>query len=205
MLQVEMSADVRTVTGKGAMRQLRMAGKTPAIMYGIADKPVALTLDSKRFTSQLLEIARRNAVITLKVDGSGEKSVLVREIQTEPVKDTLVHVDFLEIDLEVARTFTVPIAYTGTATGVDLGGVEKVSITSVDLKGKPLDLPDTCDVDVTDLAIDDFIKIGDLKIPENVELLADAEDVCVMIEPAPTGVAPVDPDDEDIVATSTEE
>lgn len=196
MLQVEMSADVRTVTGKGAMRQLRMAGKTPAIMYGIADKPVSLALDTKKLMSQLLDIARRNAVITLNVDGSGEKSVLVREIQTEPVKDTLVHVDFQEIDLEVARTFTVPVAYTGTAKGADLGGVEHISVTKVDLKGKPLDLPGTCDVDVTDLAINDFVKIGDLKIPENVELLADAEAVCVMIEPAPTGVAPSESDDD---------
>lgn len=196
MLQVEMSAELRTVTGKGAMRQLRMAGKTPAIMYGIADKPVSLALDSKKLTSQLLDIARRNAVITLKVDGGGEKSVLVREIQTEPVKDTLVHVDFLEIDLEAARTFTVPVAYTGTAIGADLGGVERISVTKVDLKGKPLDLPDTCDVDVTTLAINDFIKVGDLKIPESVELLADVEAVCVMIEPAPTGVAPVDEENE---------
>ena len=196
MLQVEMSADVRTVTGKGAMRQLRIAGKTPAIMYGIADKPVSLALDTKKLTSQLLDIARRNAVITLNVDGGGEKSVLVREIQTEPVKDTLVHVDFMEIDLEVARTFSVPVVYTGTAIGADLGGVEHVSVTKVDLKGKPLDLPNTCDVNVTTLAINDFIKIGDLKIPEGVELLADAEAVCVMIEPAPTGVAPSDSDDD---------
>lgn len=201
MLQVEMSAELRTVTGKGAMRQLRMAGKTPAIMYGNADKPVSLVLDSKKVTSQLLDIARRNAVITLKIDGSGEKSVLVREIQTEPIKDTLVHVDFMEIDLEVARTFTVPVAYTGTAIGADLGGVEHILVTSVDLKGKPLDLPDTCDVDVTTLAINDFIKVGDLKIPANVELLADAEAVCVMIEPAPTGVAPSDEDEDEVAGT----
>lgn len=191
MLQVEMSADVRTVTGKGAMRQLRMAGNTPAIMYGVADKPVSLVLNSKRLMSQLLDIARRNAVITLKIDGSGDKSVLVREIQTDPVKDTLVHVDFQEIDLEVTRTFTVPVAYTGKAKGADLGGVENISVTKVDLKGKPLDIPETCDVDVTDLAINDSVKVGDLTIPEGVELLADAEAICVVIE-VPSASAIVD-------------
>ena len=194
MLQVEMSADVRAVTGKGPMRQLRMAGKTPAIMYGIADKPVSLSLDTKKLMMQLLDIARRNAVITLKVDGVGEKNVLVREIQTEPVKDTLVHVDFLEIDLEVSRTFTVPVAYSGKAKGADLGGVENIFVTTVDLKGKPLSIPETCDVDVTDLAIDDSVKVGDLTIPEGVELLADAEDVCVVIEIPSASAATSDED-----------
>lgn len=181
MLQVEISASVRNTSGKGPMRQLRMQGMTPAVVYGRGAEAQKLQLDTKTLMAQLLEFYRKNTIVTLKVDGAGDKSVMVGEVQTDPVRDTLVHVDFCEIDLEKDRAFTVPIILKGKAKGVDLGGHMIVGCNKVVLQGKPLDIPDECVVDVTSMAIGDEIECASLTIPENVTMVTDPETVAVSI------------------------
>lgn len=181
MLQVEISASVRNTSGKGPMRQLRMQGMTPAVVYGRGAEAQNLQLDTKTVMAQLLEFYRKNTIVTLKVDGAGDKSVMVGEVQTDPVRDTLIHVDFCEIDLEKDRAFTVPIILQGKAKGVDLGGHMIVGCSQVVLKGKPLDIPDECLVDVTSMAIGDEIECASLTIPENVRMVTDPETVVVSI------------------------
>lgn len=181
MLQVEISASVRNTSGKGPMRQLRMKGLTPAVVYGGGAEAQKLQLDTKTLMAQLLEFYRKNTVVTLKVDGSVEKTVMVGEVQTDPVRDTLIHVDFCEIDLQEDRAFTVPVILKGKSKGVDLGGHMIVSCTQVVLEGKPLDIPDECIVDVTSMAIGAEVKCGTLSFPDNVKLVTDPETVVVSI------------------------
>ena len=181
MLQVEMSASVRTASGKGPMRQLRMKGMTPAVVYGGGAEALMLQLDSKTLMAQLLYFYRRNAVVTLKIDGAGEKNVVVGEVQTDPVRDTLVHVDFCEIDLNRERPFNVPIIYQGIAKGVDLGGVLNVIHNDLVIEGKPLEVPDEFVVDVTRLAMGDQITCGSIGIPDNVRMVTDPESVAVSV------------------------
>ncbi len=181
MLQVEISASVRNTSGKGPMRQLRMKGMTPAVVYGGGAEAQKLQLDTKILMAQLLEFYRKNTVVTLKVDGSSEKTVMVGEVQTDPVRDTLIHVDFCEIDLQKDRAFNVPVVLKGKAKGVDLGGHMIVSSTQVVLEGKPLDIPDECIVDVSSMAIGAEVNCGTLTIPENVKLVTDPESLVVSI------------------------
>ncbi len=84
MLQVEMNASIRKVSGKGAMRQLRMKGMTPAVVYGDGPEGLALQLETRPFFQQLLTIYRTNAVITLKLDDGSTKYVLMQDVQTDP-------------------------------------------------------------------------------------------------------------------------
>jgi large subunit ribosomal protein L25 len=181
MLQVEISASVRNTSGKGPMRQLRMQGMTPAVVYGSGAEAQKLQLDTKTLMAQLLEFYRKNTIVTLKVDGASEKSVIVGEVQTDPVRDTLIHVDFCEIDLQKERAFTVPIVLTGKAKGVDLGGHMIVGCSKVVLQGKPLDIPDECIIDVASMAIGDQIECAKIDIPENVKMVTDPETVVVSI------------------------
>ncbi len=181
MLQVEISASVRNTSGKGPMRQLRMKGMTPAVVYGGGAEAQKLQLDSKTLMAQLLEFYRKNTIVTLKVEGASEKTVMVGEVQTDPVRDTLIHVDFCEVDLQKERAFTVPIILKGKAKGVDLGGLLIVGCTQVVLQGKPLDIPDECVIDVTALAIGAEVKCATLNLPENVKLVTDPETVIVSI------------------------
>ena len=181
MLQVEMSASVRNTSGKGPMRQLRMQGITPAVVYGGGGEAVKLELDTKTLMAKLLEFYRHNTVVTLKIEGAPEKQVMIGEVQTDPVRDTLIHVDFCEIDLEKRRSFTVPVVFTGIAKGVDLGGDMIVGHDKVVLEGRPLDIPNECVVDVTALAIGESIKCGEISIPENVRMVTNADVLAVSI------------------------
>lgn len=182
MLQVEMSASVRETSGKGPMRQLRMKGMTPAVVYGGGEEALKLQLDTKILMTKLLKYYRYNTVVTLKVEGSSEKSVTIGEVQTDPARDTLVHVDFCEIDLEKDREFSVPVVYQGVAKGVDLGGRMTVHCPEIVLKGKPLDIPDECYFDVTKLEIGESVKVGDIVVPGNVSKVTSADAMAIYIE-----------------------
>ena len=184
MLQVKMETKVRTVFGKGPMRQLRMRDITPANLYSGGNEPVSLQFDTAKLFKDLLFIHGRNAVVTLDVEGdsNGSRNVLVQEIQKEPVDGSLLHVDFLEIDLNKAARFTVPVEYVGTAKGVDLGGDLQVFKTSVRLRGCPLDIPDVIKADITHLEQGGKgLTFADLAVPANVEMLEKADTVCVAV------------------------
>jgi large subunit ribosomal protein L25 len=181
MLQVEMSASVRKGSGKGAMRRLRMDGKTPAVVYGAGSEALALQLETSGFFQQLLEMYHRNCIVTLKVDDGSSRHVLVKEVQTDPVRDTLLHADFLEIDLAKPRRFTVPLDFTGKAKGVDFGGELQISKKEVVLEGAPLDIPDDIKVDISPLKIGDSISVGSVSIPDTVKLITNADIICVAV------------------------
>ena len=181
MFQVEISAAVRNTSGKGPMRQMRMKGITPAVVYGGGGEAMKLQLETKSLMAKLLEFYRRNTVVTLKIDGATDKSVMIGEVQTDPVRDTLIHVDFCEIDLQKSRAFTVPVIYKGTAKGVDFGGDMVIAHDKVVLEGKPLDIPNECEVDVTALAIGDSVKCGEITLPDNVRMVTDVEVLAVSI------------------------
>ncbi|MDH4321716.1 MAG: 50S ribosomal protein L25 [Desulfobulbaceae bacterium] len=189
MLKIDMAAQTRKTFGKGAARTIRRAGKTPAVLYGPKTEPVALELNTKDFTKGLLFINRRNAVVSLNVDdGSVTRHVMVKEIQADPIQDTLVHADFLEISLDAEMTLTVPLKFIGKAKGVDLGGDITTPIASVRLAGKPLDIPDFVEVDVTPLGIGASMSCAELVFPAGVKLVSDGTKVCAAVT-APTVAA----------------
>ncbi|PHR30664.1 MAG: 50S ribosomal protein L25 [Desulfotalea sp.] len=181
MLQVEMSASVRNTSGKGPMRQLRMEGMTPGVVYGRGEEALKLQMDTKVLMAKLLKFYRYNTVVTLDVENEGVRSVMVGEVQTDPVTDTLIHVDFCEIDLEKERAYKVPVVFEGTAKGVDLGGLLIVSCSQVVFQGKPLDIPDDVKVDISGLAIGDELKCSSFAVPANVTMLTDADSVAVSV------------------------
>lgn len=181
MLQVDMSASKRESFGKGAMRRLRVSGKTPAVMYGNNNEVCSLQLETTSFLKGLFQISRKNAVINISIDGDETRHVLVKEIQTDPVHDTLVHVDFYEIDLSAVRRFTVPLELTGKAKGLEFGGDLVVHADILDLEGTPLDIPDSIKIDISDLGIGESLQFSDLDLPENVKMVADGAELCVEV------------------------
>lgn len=181
MIQIDVPAQLRDKFGKGAARTIRRDGRIPAILYGPKSEPVALTLDTHSFTKSLLGLQRANAVIKLEIEGDGQKNVMVKDIQVDPVTNALKHADFYELDLNKEYTYTVPVTYSGKAKGVDTGGDMAIYVHTITLKGKPLNIPDNIKVDVTPLKIDDKIIVADLAIPEDVTLFGNTEAVCVAV------------------------
>jgi len=184
MLQYEMNAQVRTAFGKSASKSLRREGISPAIMYGPKSEALAIQLETKALTKIMLELQRRNAVFSLDVSGgdaAGKRHVMVKDIQTNPVDDSLVHTDFMEVSLEEPITLNVPIKYTGVSQGVDLGGELHVSLNRVAVKGLVLDIPDFFEIDITPLAIGDSFNCDVITVPAGVELLNNSDDLCVSV------------------------
>jgi large subunit ribosomal protein L25 len=185
MIQQDMTAALRQDFGKGAARQLRLSGHAPAILYGSKMEPIALTMESKTLTRDLLKFHGHNVVLSLDIEGDKSKKkhyVLIKDIQTDPITDAVLHVDFLEIELEKEIVMEVPILYTGTATGVELGGILNIMAHTVKIKGLPLDILDEITVDVTSLELGGAgVTCGDLPIPENVTLEEELKRVCVTV------------------------
>ena len=181
MITKEIATSVREVFGKGPVGRLRAEGKTPGVVYSGGKAAIALEFETKTLFQELLDIQGRNAVITLKIDDGSEKNVLVKEIQTDPLKDTLFHADFLEIDLQKSSQFEVPLVFVGKAKGEDFGGITQIEKTSLVLEGKPLDIPDDCEIDVANLGIGDKISAADVSLPDGVSLISDPEMVCVSV------------------------
>ncbi len=204
MLHIEMTASVRSTSGKGAMRRLRMDGMTPAVVYGGGGEATAIQMETKTLMATLLQFNRRNCVVGLSIDGA-EKKVLIGEIQTDPVRDTLVHVDFCEIDVEASRSFDVPVVLKGIAKGVELGGELNFMHQTVALQGKPLDIPDECVLDITELEIGDGIKGAAISVPEGVELLTELTDTIVAVNKPGKKEAEETEGEEEVVEEETAE
>ncbi len=181
MLKVDMTASIRKETGKGAMRQLRIQGMTPAVVYGGGEEALPLKLETQPFYQQLLNIYRKNAIISLSLDDGSTKHVLVHDIQTDPIRDTLLHADFIEIDVDKPRVFEVPISYTGEAQGCDMGGILNVILDTLAVEATPLDVPDEFVVDISDLNIGDSVQVSTIDIPEKLNLVTDPEMACVSV------------------------
>jgi len=185
-----LNATKRDGAGKGVARKLRHGGRVPAVMYGKDMEPVHLSIDAMEASHLFHAISTDNTIVSLVVDGEKEPfETLVREIQAHPHKNELVHVDFLRIQKGVAVEVEVPVELMGTPVGVKRdGGVLEHLVHEVPVKCIPSLIPESIQVDVSGLEIEDAIHLTQLQFPEGVELLLD-DDRTVCIVAAPRAVA----------------
>ena len=122
MQSVELNARSRTSTGKGAARKARAAGNIPAVLYGPDEKPVALEIQGPEFMRIYHGGHGENVLVDLKVDAAESKKVLFREVQRDPVTESVLHVDFYHVSLTKLIKVNVPIHLEGTPVGVKVDG-----------------------------------------------------------------------------------
>ncbi|HEX7128016.1 MAG TPA: 50S ribosomal protein L25/general stress protein Ctc [Thermodesulfobacteriota bacterium] len=194
MQRTEMTAQVRRQMGKGAARQVRREGQIPAVLYGRGTSPVALSVSPQALRGALAT-GGANALITLKIEGDGAsgatKVVMLKDVQTDPVRRTWIHADLYEVRMDETITVEVPVRIVGKAEGVKTGGILETVLRSVTVECLPGQIPDVFEVDVTPLAVGQSIHVGDLKLPEGVRLRTPAGDTLVTViapqaEAAPT-------------------
>jgi large subunit ribosomal protein L25 len=185
-----LSVEVREHTGKGMGRRLRAGGRIPAILYGRGRESVPISLDP-RLLEKLLATsdAGMNTLIDLAVAGRSDlagKVVLVKELQRHPVRGSLLHADFYEVDLTKTIEVSVPIHVVGTAAGVALdGGILDQALRELEIECLPRAIPDQIDVDVSALMIGQSIHVRELALPEGVKLLSDPDlSVVSVVAPA---------------------
>ena len=177
-------AQKRVPGGKNVNRRLRGSGVIPAVVYGPGIEPIPISVDPHFVQAILHSEAGRNSIFNINVDGSRQDNAMVKDYQLDPVVGNLIHVDFVKIAMDQKLTLTVNIEIKGEAAGVKLGGGIMDFVTrSVEVECLPKDIPDSIDVDVTKLQINDYIRVGNLEVNPNVKLLTEPDVVVVTIIP----------------------
>lgn len=181
MATATLSAKPRQETGKGAARKLRAAGEVPGTIYGHGRQPMSLTVNSRDFERLAERVRITSTVIELALDGRTART-LIRELQRDPIKRTVIHVDFQELVAGEKVTVSVPLRFVGTAEGVKTGGgILEETMHQIEITCDPANIPDHVDVDVTALTIGHSLHIGDLKLPDGVEVLDDPEQTIAVV------------------------
>lgn len=180
-----LSAQPRTGTGKGVSRKLRAGGRIPAVVYGHQEQTRSVTIDAHELDRLLARVHVENTIIELNIEGErGPVKALVREIQTHPYREDVLHVDFYQIHAGVAVTVEVPIRLIGTAAGVRAGGIMQHALVELELRCLPDQIPEVIEVDVSGLEIGDSIHVGELTLPPGIEVEVDADrSICSVVPP----------------------
>lgn len=182
MERMTLEAEPRSGLGKNQVRQLRRGGRVPAVVYGGKGEAQALSVDPRAVEKVLASEAGQNAVFTLAIGGK-KTPAMIRDWQAEPIKGSLLHVDFLRIAMDVRIKVKVPVEVQGEPVGVkQQGGLLEVVQREVEVECLPGDIPDEFVLDVGELSINQGIRVGDLKVDNRkVRVLADPARVLVHV------------------------
>jgi large subunit ribosomal protein L25 len=161
----------RAQTGRSASRRVRKANQIPAILYGKHTSPETLSVDAPEFSRLVKAVAGRALIIELQRKDKAEKALsFLQEIQRDPITDKYLHVDLQEVKADEKVDVNVPVAILGEAFGVkSQGGVLEISAKSLRVRCLPKDLPPVIEVDVSELKLDESIKVAGLKPLSGVE------------------------------------
>ena len=184
MASASLSAEARTETGKGVARKLRSAGRVPAVVYGHAREPQALSLQTRELEKLLSIISTGSTVVELTLGGATTKT-LIREVQRHPFKKQILHVDFQELVAGEKVSVEIPLVFVGVPEGVRLSGaiLEQI-LHSIEVLVDPSNIPNHIDVDVTNLAMGHSLHVRELTLPAGLEVLSE-EDATVCAVAAP--------------------
>ena len=184
MAIASLSAEARSETGKGVARKLRAAGRVPAVVYGHAREPQALSLTTRELEKLLSQIATGSTVVELTLGGATTKT-LIREVQRHPFKKQILHVDFQELVAGEKVTVEIPLVFVGVPEGVRLSGaiLEQI-LHSIEVLVDPSSIPNHIDVDVTNLAMGHSLHVSELTLPAGLEVLTEEDaTVCAVVAP----------------------
>ena len=177
MSEQKLAAEVRTEFGKGFARRARMAGQIPAVIYGHGAEPIHITLPSKATT---LAVRKANALLSLDIDGDVHLA-LVKDIQRDPIKQIIEHIDLLTVIKGEKVTVDVPVHVTGELAP---GNVYNQELTVISLEAEATHLPTSVEVDIEGRTAGEHIHASDLVLPKGSVLLADADALVVHISEA---------------------
>ena len=175
MATANLSVNARENGGKGVARSLRREGRVPAVIYGHGREPKSLSINTRDLEKLLEHISAENTVIDLDLDGTNSRT-LIREIQRHPFKRQILHVDFQELVAGEKVIVRLPILLVGVPDGVRMdGGILDQTLRELEVEVDPANIPNHVEVDVTKMVIGSSLHVSDIKLPEGVEIVGDAE------------------------------
>jgi large subunit ribosomal protein L25 len=183
MAEIALAAEVGRPTGTRAAGRLRAAGKIPGVLYGHGTSPTPLAVDGRALRNALTTDAGLNALLELEVEGT-KHLTMARELQRDPVRHSVMHVDFVIVRRDEVISADVTITLVGEAVQLHReDGVVDQSMFTITVRTTPGRIPPTIEVDISELTIGDTIRVADLKLPQGVTTELDPEEAVVIGQP----------------------
>ena len=176
MADLILKTDTTRELGTRPSRRLRREGRVPGVVYGMGGDSVAVAVDARELRSALNTDAGLNALLTLEVDGDRQLG-LVKDLQHHPIRDEVIHVDFIRVDADVEVEVDVRMVLVGDAPAVtNEGGVVDQAAFSIRVLAKPEAIPNELSIDISAMTMGDTLRAGDIDLPDGVELVGDPEE-----------------------------
>lgn len=181
MSETVLTAESGRIAGSADSRRLRATGKIPAVVYGHGMDPLSVSVDRRELRQALSGAAGLNTILDLTVDGTVYPS-LIKEIQRHPVRRSVQHVDFIQVNLNEEIVVAIPVHLDGEAKDVSAnGGLVDLAMQEMHVRTTPRNIPDGITIDVTSMTMDSVIRVGDIALPAGVTAEADAEAAVVTV------------------------
>ena len=176
MADLVLNTEEKTTIGSRSSRRLRRDGKVPGVLYGLGQDPEIFSVDYGELRGALTTDAGLNALIQLSINGTNQLTIL-KTLQRHPVKDEVIHVDFVRVDPKQELAVEVPIVLEGVAKKVtDQNGMVDQTMFSLSVLSLPDSIPNELTADVSELEINDAIRVSDVVLPEGVRTEVDPEE-----------------------------
>ncbi len=195
---IELDAKSRAGTGKGAARQARREGQVPGVVYGGNQDPVAINIHQPALLKVLKNGGFMSTLINLSIDGSGE-TVICRSVQRDVVRDLPIHADFLRLSENSRINLSIPVNFVNEeeAPGIKQGGVLTIVRNDIELRVRANAIPDSIEIDLTGLEINDVIRISDVTLPGGTRPTITDRDFMIANISAPSALTSAEEEDEE--------
>jgi large subunit ribosomal protein L25 len=175
MSQTTLTATPRKGSGTPTARRLRAEGHIPGILYGRGMEPISVTVERREFRLALSGPAGANTVLALQVGGTSYPAV-VKEMQRHPIRRTVNHIDFLQVNMNEEITVHVHVRLEGESKAVAAsGGLVDAAVDSLEVSCTPTNMPNEFVIDITDMQPDTVIRLSDVPMPNGVTALGDPD------------------------------
>ncbi|NKZ07317.1 50S ribosomal protein L25/general stress protein Ctc [Actinomadura latina] len=190
MSEVRIAAEPRTEFGKGAARRTRRAGKVPAVLYGHGTDPQHISLPGHDL---MLALKTPNVLLTIEGLGNGAELALPKDVQRDPIRGFLEHVDLLLVKRGEKVVVDLPVNVIGDVVP---GGQVAQTVVEISIEAEATKIPESVDLDITGLQVDSQVLAKDLKLPAGATLVADEETLILQISDATAATEPETPEAE---------
>ncbi|MGI9482271.1 MAG: 50S ribosomal protein L25/general stress protein Ctc [Hyphomicrobiales bacterium] len=183
---VTLAAELREGTGKGAARAIRREGRVPAVIYGDKQDPITISLGYTEVMKQVNTGLFMTRLVDLEVDGKKFRTI-PRDVQFEPVRDFILHIDFLRLGKGATVNVEIPVVFVNEddSPGLKRGGVLNVVRYTVELVCPASSIPEELTIDVGGLDIGDSVHISEVDLPDDVKPTIDDRDFTIASVAAP--------------------
>ena len=175
MSQTTLTATPRTGSGTPMARRLRAEGHIPGVLYGRGMEPISVTVERREFRLALSGPAGANTVLALQVGGTSYPAV-VKEMQRHPIRRTVNHIDFLQVNMNEEITVHIAVRLEGESKAVAAaGGLVDPAVDTLEVSCTPTNMPNEFVIDITDMQPDTVIRLSDIPMPTGVTALGDPD------------------------------